>query len=259
MKLISWNVNGIRAAYRKGLSDFMQKEDADIYCFQEIKAKEEHIPEELKSLNYHQYFHPAERPGYAGVAVYSKTKPLSVVYGINNPEIDKEGRVLILEFEGFYLINAYFPQSSRDLARLPFKLNFNKVFHDFCKQLNKPIIIASDFNVAHQEIDLRNPKTNQGNAGFTEEEREWFTNFLDSGHIDTFRSFTTEPGHYTWWQYAFSARERNIGWRIDYFVVSEELKEKVVESYILPEVMGSDHCPIGLEIFLSKVGFKIKE
>lgn len=246
MKLISWNVNGIRAATRKGLPEFVEKEGADVYCFQEIKAKEDQIPEEIQELSYHKFFHPAERPGYAGTAIFSKDKPIRVIKGIGSEEIDKEGRVLTLEFDNFYMINAYFPQSSRDLSRLGFKVNFNKNFHDFCKRLDKPVVIASDFNVAHTEIDLRNPRANVGNAGFTEEEREWFTNFLADGHIDTFRSFVLEGHHYTWWPYAFGARERNIGWRIDYFVVSKELHGQVKSSEILRHVYGSDHCPICL-------------
>lgn len=249
MKIISWNVNGIRAVHKKGLLDFIYREKADIYCFQETKASQEVVDDSLKNLSgYHAYWHSAQKKGYSGLLVYSRDKALSVVYGIGDKEIDAEGRVLALEFPNFYLVNAYFPHSGRELERLNFKLGFNKKFLKFCGQLKKPVVIASDFNVAHQEIDLANPKQNEKNAGFTSDERDWFGGFLGKGYVDTFRSFVSGGGHYTWWTWRNDARERNIGWRIDYFVVSGELKERVGKSYILKQVKGSDHCPIGMEI-----------
>lgn len=247
MKIISWNVNGINAAIGKGLLDFMEKENADIYCFQEIKVSPSKIP---VIGEYESFWHPARRKGYSGVVIFSKKEPLAVMKGIENKEIDAEGRVLTLELKKFFLINVYFPHSGRDLSRIDFKLNFNKLFLEFCEKLSekKPIIVASDFNVAHKEIDLANPKQNEKNAGFTREEREWFDSFLKNGYIDTFREFNKEGGNYTWWTYRFGARKRNIGWRVDYFIISRELKENLISSEILSEVKGSDHCPIRLEI-----------
>lgn len=207
------------------------------------------MDDSLKNLaGYHAYWHSAQKKCYSGLLVYSRDKALSVISGIGDKEIDIEGRVLALEFPNFYLVNAYFPHSGRELERLDFKLGFNKKFLKFCEQLKKPVIIASDFNVAHQEIDLANPKQNEKNAGFTAEERFWMSGFLQAGYVDTFRSFVAEGGHYTWWTWRNEARERNIGWRIDYFVVSQALKEKVEKSYILNQIKGSDHCPIGMEI-----------
>ena len=251
MKIISWNINGINSCINKGLLDFIRKENADMYCFQEVKVAKENLHSSLGSIEgYHPFWLFAEKKGYSGVLVCSKTKPISVIEGIRSEDIDKEGRVLTLEFEDFFLINAYFPQAHRELIRLDFKLNFNRVFSDFCKKLKKkkPIVIASDFNVAHKEIDLRNPKQNKNNAGFTIEERNWFDDFLKPGYVDTFREFSAEGGHYTWWPFMNNARERNIGWRIDYFVISNELKSRLAKSYILKDVRGSDHCPISLEI-----------
>ncbi|MBD3259156.1 exodeoxyribonuclease III [Candidatus Woesearchaeota archaeon] len=252
MKIISWNLNGINAASKKGLFEFVRKEDADIYCFQEIKSSPEKIGEHTNLEGYESFWATAERKGYSGLLVYSKTKPVSVIEGIGNEEFDKEARVLILEFENFFLINSYFPHSRRDLERLDFKLNFNKLFLEFCERLRKqkPVVIAADFNVAHKEIDLRNPKQNMENAGFTPQERRWFDLFLAQGYLDTFREFNSGGGHYTWWSYMYNARQKNIGWRIDYFVVSEELKTNLKNSEILKEVLGSDHCPIRLELDL---------
>jgi len=256
MKFISWNVAGLRACINKGCLDFAKKENADVYCFQEVKSEDVPFIEGYEAHNF-----PAKKKGYSGTLVYlrtgkdafSKFEPyskISVKKGIGIREIDDEARVMTVEFPGFYLINVYFPHSGRDLSRLNFKLRFDKEFADYCKNLEKkkPLIITGDFNVAHTELDLANPKQNMKNAGFTPEERMWFDSFLKSGFVDTFRIFTQGNGHYTWWSYRFSVRERNIGWRVDYFLVSEKLKNKVKNSKILKDVMGSDHCPIGLEI-----------
>lgn len=244
MKLISWNIAGINACSRKGLLQFIQQQNADFYCFQEVKSS----PDCLNWLKYKVYWHPAEKKGYSGVVTLSKTTPLRVIKGIGNKTIDKEGRVLTLEFKDFFLINAYFPHAHRKLLRLDFKLTFNQLFHEFCQTLNKPIIIAADFNVAHKEIDLKNPKQNKNNAGFTPKERAWFDQFLVSGYIDTFREFTTIGDHYTWWTYRNNARQRNIGWRIDYFLISNTLRNQLKSSTIFNETLGSDHCPIAVEL-----------
>jgi exodeoxyribonuclease-3 len=252
MKIISWNVAGINACCKKGMINFMKDENAEVYCFQEVKANKENFPQELISLSGYQSFHScAKKKGYSGVSIYTQTKPLKAIEGLNVNQFDDGGRVLTLEFDKFYLINAYFPHSNRKLTRLDFKLAFNKQFLNFCRQLekDKPIIIASDFNVAHKEIDLKNPKQNKNNAGFTIQERNWFDSFLEQGFIDTFREFNKEPGNYTWWTYRNNARERNIGWRIDYFVISKKLKQSLKKSIILKDIRGSDHCPISLDIF----------
>lgn len=248
MKIASWNVNGINACINKGLMDFMSEKDADIYCFQEVKATKEKLPQSING--YHEFHSHAKKKGYSGVSIYSKIKPIKVIEGIGDEVFDSEGRVLTLEFESFFLIDAYFPHSHRELKRLDFKIKFDNKFLDFCKELEqiKPLIIASDFNVAHKEIDLKNPKSNKNNAGFTMDERNWFDSFIDHGFIDTFREFVKEEGHYTWWPYTNDARERNIGWRIDYFIISKSLKNSLTQSTILNEVLGSDHCPILLEI-----------
>jgi exodeoxyribonuclease III len=248
MKIISWNVNGIRVCLKKGLLGFMRKEDADVFCFFEVKALPEDIP--LLLDDYTAFHSVAEKKGYSGVSVYSKVMPLSVKYGLDDEDIDKEGRAVTLAFSDFYLVGVYFPHAHRELKRLDFKLRFNEVFLNYCRKLEKkkPVVIASDFNVAHKEIDLANPKQNEKNAGFTVEEREWFDNFLKQGYIDTFREFSSEEGNYTWWTYRNNARQRNIGWRIDYFVVSKALKDRIKRGFILSDVFGSDHCPIGLEI-----------
>lgn len=248
MKIISWNVNGVNACLSKGLRDFMESENADIYCFQEMKATKEKLPVLLE--NYREFHSHATKKGYSGVSVYTKMEPLDVIEGLGSEEFDSEGRTITLEFEDFFLVNVYFPHSSRDLKRIDFKLRFNDKFLKFCKDLEKkkPIVIASDFNVAHKAIDLANPKSNEKNAGFTIQEREWFEGFLKSGYVDSFREFVEEGGHYTWWSYMHNARERNIGWRIDYFVLSESLKSSLKDSEILSEVRGSDHCPISLTI-----------
>jgi exodeoxyribonuclease-3 len=247
MKVVSWNVNGINACLKKGLSDFIKNVDVDIYCFQEVKATKEKIPEIKGYSGFHSI---AKKKGYSGVSIYSKIKPIKIIEGIGEELFDSEGRVITLEFKEFFLINAYFPHSHRELKRLDFKLDFNNKFLEFCKELEKvkPIIIAADFNVAHKEIDLKNPKSNEKNAGFTINERKWFDEIIKYGFIDTFREFVSEGENYTWWPYMNNARERNIGWRIDYFVLSQSLKSKLVESKILKDISGSDHCPILLEI-----------
>ncbi|MFC1722684.1 exodeoxyribonuclease III [Nanoarchaeota archaeon] len=251
MKLISWNINGWNSCTQKGLLKFVQREDADIYCFQELKSSDEKIEQGMLGLEkYQKYWICSEKKGYAGVMVLSKKKPLAVVKGLGKKEFDHEGRVLTLEYGKFFLVNIYFPHSQRENARLGYKLKFNRAVENFVKGLEKmkPVVIASDFNVAHKEIDLANPKTNKKNAGFTPEERGWFDKFLKKGYVDTYRMFVEEGGHYTWWTFRFNARARNVGWRIDYFVVSEKLKGKVKNSEILEKVMGSDHCPIRLTL-----------
>ncbi len=251
MKLISWNVAGINACMKKGLLQFVEKEGADVYCFQEVKASEDRLPKALENLEgYYSYHSFSDKKGYSGVSTYTKIKPLAYTNGLGEEEFDREGRIITLEFPDFFLINVYFPHASRELTRLDFKIRFNKAFLSFCRTIlkKKPVVIAGDFNVAHHEIDLRNPKQNRTNAGFTEQEREWFDSFLKQGFIDTFREFSKDGGHYTWWTYRNKARERNIGWRIDYFVANSMLRKNLIASGILKEVLGSDHCPILLDI-----------
>ncbi len=250
LKCISWNVNGIRAVEKKGFVEQMQNFDADVIGLQETKAQADQLSDALKNIpGYTSYWHSAERKGYSGVAIYTRIPPLAVHYGLGDPEFDCEGRVLTLEFADCYLINIYFPNSGEELQRLEFKLRFNDRLLAFAQGLEKqkPVILCGDFNVAHKEIDLKNPKANVKNAGFTPEERVWMDGFVASGFIDTFRIFNQEPSQYTWWSYRFSARAKNIGWRIDYFCVSGGAKNKVKRAAILPEVMGSDHCPVELE------------
>lgn len=252
MRLISWNVNGIRAGIKNGFYDFLKSSDADVVCLQETKADEEtfnKVVDVVEVENYEVYSFSAQKKGYSGTAVLTKIKPLSVIKGTNS-EFDNEGRVLTLEFDDFYLVNAYFVNSQRGLLRLKGKEDFNEDFLRFCEKLRerKPLVMCGDFNVAHKEIDLANPKSNERNAGFTIEERDYFTRLLDNGYIDTFREFEKNGEHYTWWSYMFSARAKNIGWRIDYFLVSSELKQNLEDSIILNEVMGSDHCPVELKL-----------
>lgn len=248
LSLISWNVNGIRAATKNGFLDFLKSESSDIIALQEIKADNLQIPEELHHLGYYLNVYPAEKKGYSGTLVMSKEKPISVAKGIGSESYDAEGRVITLEFDKFYFVNAYFPNSQHGLTRLDFKIDFDRSFMEYCETLRKkkPLVICGDFNVAHTEIDIARPKDNEQNAGFTKEEREWMTEFLSNGYIDTFRKFTSEGGHYSWWSYRFNARQKNIGWRIDYFVTSNELDKNVKNSEILEEVKGSDHAPIKL-------------
>ena len=248
MKLVSWNVNGIRACVKKGFLDYFNSVDADIFSIQETKCQENQISLELDG--YHQYWNYAERKGYSGTAIFTKKKPLSVSYGIEMEEADTEGRVITLEFDDFYVVNCYTPNSKRDLTRLGYRLNWEDAMKEHLIKLNahKPVIFCGDLNVAHNEIDLKNPKPNMGNSGFTEEERQKFSSLLDAGFIDSFRYFYPEQTDaYTWWSYMSKVRERNIGWRIDYFVVSERLVPSLKEATIHHEVLGSDHCPILLE------------
>ncbi|MBI1388571.1 MAG: exodeoxyribonuclease III [bacterium] len=245
MKLISWNVNGIRAAVKKGLLDFVAEADPDVLCLQETRAMPDQV--ELPWPHYHAFWNPAEKKGYSGVAIFSKTEPLKVTYGINLPEHDNEGRVVTAEYDDFYLVNVYTPNSQRGLTRLEYRTReWEGVFLKYLKKLEKkkPVVFCGDLNVAHTEIDLANPKSNERNAGFTIEERQCFDKVLAAGFIDTFREFTKEGGHYTWWSNFGRAREKNVGWRIDYFCISPALRPRLKESIILPHVMGSDHCPI---------------
>ncbi len=249
MKLISWNVNGLRACVGKGFPDYFEKENADIFCIQETKLQEGQI--ELELPGYFQYFNSAEKKGYSGTAVFTKKEPLQVIKGIGIEEHDKEGRVLTLEYEDFYLVTVYTPNSQRELTRLSYRMQWEHDFLAYLKGLEekKPVIFCGDLNVAHQEIDLKNPSTNHKNAGFTDEERRKFTELLEAGFIDTFRYFYPDvTGVYSWWSYMFQARAKNAGWRIDYFVVSECLKERLVDAKIHTDVLGSDHCPIELDI-----------
>lgn len=249
MKLISWNVNGLRACVQKGFLDVFAQQDADIFCVQETKMQEGQLALELPG--YEQYFNYAVKKGYSGTAVFTKKTPLNVTYGIGIEEHDQEGRVITLEFEDFYFVTVYTPNSQSELARLSYRMKWEDDFREYLKKLDqdKPVIVTGDLNVAHKEIDLKNPKTNRKNAGFTDEEREKFTELLEAGFIDTYRYFYPDTKDvYSWWSYRFRAREKNAGWRIDYFVVSESLKEKLQDAKILTDVMGSDHCPVVLEL-----------
>ena len=247
MKLISWNVNGLRACVQKGFLDFFREADADIFCIQETKLQEGQISRELEG--YDQYWNYAVKKGYSGTAVFTKRKPLHVAYGLGIEEHDREGRVITLEYPGFYLVTVYTPNSQNELARLDYRMRWETDFLSYLKGLEqkKPVVFCGDLNVAHQEIDLKNPKTNRKNAGFTDEERQKFTELLQEGFVDTFRYFYPElEGIYSWWSYRFRAREKNAGWRIDYFCASEILKDKLVDAKIHTEVFGSDHCPVEL-------------
>ncbi|HIZ40289.1 MAG TPA: exodeoxyribonuclease III [Candidatus Anaerobutyricum stercoris] len=249
MKLISWNVNGLRACMKKGFEEYFKEVDADIFCVQETKLQEGQI--DFQPEGYECYWNYAEKKGYSGTAVFTKKKPLEVVYGIGIDEHDHEGRVITLEYEDFYFVTVYTPNSQSELARLPYRMQWEDAFRDYLKELDahKPVIMTGDLNVAHQEIDLKNPKTNKKNAGFTQEERDKFTELLDAGFVDSFRYFYPDKtGAYSWWSYRFKAREKDAGWRIDYFVVSDRIKEQMKDALIYKEVMGSDHCPVGLEI-----------
>ena len=249
MKLVSWNVNGIRACITKGFEESFSKLDADIFCLQETKCQAGQVQLELPG--YHQYWNYANRKGYSGTAVFSKEEPLSVQYGIGLEEHDQEGRVITLEYPGFYLVTVYTPNSQDGLKRLEYRMRWEEDFRNYLLKLqeNKPVICCGDMNVAHHEIDLKNPKTNRMNAGFTDEERACFTRLLDSGFVDTFRYFYPDAeGKYSWWSYRFRAREKNAGWRIDYFIVSPSLKEKLRKADIHADIMGSDHCPVELQI-----------
>ena len=249
MKLISWNVNGIRACVTKGFLDYFNEMDADIFCIQESKLQAGQI--DLHLEGYHQYWNFAEKKGYSGTAIFTKEEPLNVSYGIGIEEHDKEGRVITLEFDKFYMVTVYTPNSKTELARLDYRMVWEDAFREYLLELDKkkPVIICGDLNVAHKEIDLKNPKTNLRNAGFTEEERSKFTELLNAGFTDTFRYFYPDlTGVYSWWSYRFKAREKNAGWRIDYFLVSNSLKDKLEDAKIHTEVLGSDHCPVEVTI-----------
>lgn len=251
MKLVSWNVNGLRACVKKGFLDYFNNIDADIFSVQETKLQEGQI--ELDLPGYYQFWNYAEKKGYSGTAVFSKEKPISVSYGFEPEEREPEGRIITLEYEKFYLVNAYVPNSQRDLARLPFRLAWEDRMRNYLLSLDaiKPVIYCGDLNVAHQEIDLKNAKSNRGNSGFTDEERAKMTKLLSSGFVDSFRYLYPEKADvYTWWSYMNKVRERNIGWRIDYFIVSKRITDKIIDSEIHSEVLGSDHCPVALKIEL---------
>ena len=249
MKFISWNVNGLRAVIKKGFYDFMDSYDPDILCVQEIKANKEQVELNLEEYPY-QYWNSAIKKGYSGTAIFSKIKPISETYGIGIEEHDQEGRVITIEFKDYFLVTVYTPNSKRELLRLDYRQGWDRDFLNFVKSLEekKPIIFCGDLNVAHKEIDLKNPKTNHKNAGFTKEERQGFDNIVESGFIDTFREFNKDEGHYTWWSYMFQARKKNIGWRIDYFCISQGLKTQLKDAYILKDVLGSDHAPVVMEL-----------
>lgn len=249
IKLISWNVNGIRACVKKGFLDYFNEVGADMFCLQETKLQEGQI--ELDLPGYEQYWNYAQKKGYSGTAIFTKISPLSVKYGIDIDEHDTEGRVITLEFEDFFLVNVYTPNSQRGLARLDYRMKWEEDFSDYIKDLDdkKPVIVCGDLNVAHNEIDLKNPSSNRKNAGFTDEEREKMTDLLSRGFVDSFRYlYPDKEDVYTWWSYITKARDRNAGWRIDYFIVSEKLKENIVEASIHSEILGSDHCPVVVDL-----------
>lgn len=249
MKLISWNVAGFRACLKKGFTNFFEKENADIVCLQEVKAEKDQY--DFSPSGYYEYLFPAKRKGYSGTLIYTKIKPISVKYGIGEVEYDQEGRNITLEFNNFYLVNCYVPNVKRNLERMDSRMRYEECFKEYIMKLekDKPVIICGDFNVAHTEIDIKNAKQNIGNAGFTDEEREKFSELLDSGLIDTFRYYNKEKTDaYTWWSYRKGVREKNIGWRIDYFLVSKRFIHQITNTMIYKEVLGSDHCPIGIEI-----------
>ena len=248
MKLISWNVNGLRAVMNKGFMDFFKEIDADIFCIQETKMQEGQLDVDMEGYNV--FFNSAEKKGYSGTAIFSKEKPLNVTLGIGIPEHDKEGRVITLEYKDFYMVNCYTPNAQRELTRLDYRMTWEDDFRNYLLELkkSKPVILCGDLNVAHEEIDLKNYKTNRGNAGFTDEEREKMTELLNSGFIDTYRYKYPEGTDYSWWSYMFHAREKNAGWRIDYFIISDDIKDKLEDAKIHTGIMGSDHCPVELDI-----------
>ena len=250
MKFISWNVNGFRACLTKGFEEFFKEIDADFFCIQETKMQPGQA--EFETPDYHQYWYSAEKKGYSGTAIFAKKEPLSVSYGLGIEEHDHEGRAITLEYEDFYLLCVYTPNAQRELARLSYRMEWEDALREYMKALDskKPVIYCGDLNVAHEEIDLKNPKTNHFSAGFSDEERGKFTELLQSGFKDTFRSLYPEEVKYSWWSYMYGARAKNVGWRIDYFVVSDRIIDKVKDSFILNEIMGSDHCPVGIEIDL---------
>ncbi|MDH4317698.1 MAG: exodeoxyribonuclease III [Desulfobulbaceae bacterium] len=248
-KFVSWNVNGLRAIHKKGFLDIVARFDADIFALQEIKAQEEQLPPELVSVpGYQAYFHSAERKGYSGVAVYAKKQPLAVYYGMGEKRFDSEGRVLTLEYDDYFFVNSYFPNAQDGLSRIDFKIAFNNRMLQYIEELSKikSVVLCGDFNVAHTPIDLANPEANKDNAGFSPPERAWVDEIIAKGYVDSFRRFCTEPNKYTWWSYRFRAREKNIGWRIDYFLLDSKSESRLVEATIHDDVMGSDHCPVSI-------------
>ena len=249
MRFVSWNVNGLRACMQKGFMEYFQSVDADFFCLQETKLQAGQI--DLQLNGYHQYWNYANKKGYSGTAIFTKHTPLSVSYGIGIPELDTEGRVITLEYTEFYLVTCYTPNAQRELARLDFRMQWEQAFAQYLCNLDAliPVIICGDLNVAHQEIDLKNPKANRGNAGFSDEERTCFSALLDKGFIDTFRYlYPNETGIYSWWSYMYKARQNNAGWRLDYFLTSSRLQSRIQEASIHTEILGSDHCPVSLEL-----------
>ena len=248
MKFVSWNVNGYRACLKKGFEDFFKKVDADIFAIQETKMQEDQ--KDIAYDGYYEYWNSADKKGYSGTLIYTKIKPLNVVYGIDGEKYNDEGRIITLEFDKFYFVTVYVPNSKRQLERLEYRVNFEIEFREYLKKLDgiKPVIVCGDLNVAHREIDLKNPKSNERNAGYTIEERTEFQNLLDAGFTDSFRYLYPEKVQYTWWSYMFNSRNNNVGWRIDYFIVSNKIREKIKEAIIYDKVEGSDHCPVAIEI-----------
>lgn len=247
MKLVSWNVNGLRACMNKGFKNFMDSVDADVFCVQETKMQREQANFEFPG--YFEYWNSAEKKGYSGTAIFSKTEPISVTYDMDIEEHDKEGRIICAEYDKFYLVNVYVPNAQRDLARLPYRVTWEDAFRSYVGELNakKPVLICGDMNVARNFIDIKNAKNNVGNAGFTNEERAKMEELLQSGFVDSYRHlYPDKEGAYTWWSYMFKAREKNVGWRIDYFLVSQKMQDEIEDALIYPEIMGSDHCPVGL-------------
>ena len=252
MRIFSWNVNGLRAVVKKGFFDWLESEVPDVVCLQEIKARTADLDESiLNPKGYHTFWNPADRKGYSGVAIFTKKKPAAVHLGMGIERFDCEGRILRIEFKDFDLFSVYFPNGTSGEERLQYKMEFYDSFLDHCEELRaqgRELVITGDVNTAHKPIDLKNPKANQKNSGFLPEERAWVDKFIEHGYVDSFRAFNKDPDQYTWWSYRFNVRAKNVGWRIDYFFVTEGLMKKVKDSFITPEVMGSDHCPIGLDI-----------
>ncbi|MDD3049793.1 MAG: exodeoxyribonuclease III [Candidatus Cloacimonetes bacterium] len=252
MKIVSWNVNGLRAIMNKGFFDFFSKTNYDILCLQETKLQSEQIPPEIKNASIHQYWNFAEKKGYSGVAIFTKEKPLSITNGIDNNTYNHEGRTIIAEYDNFYLINCYFPNGQMNNERLQFKLGFYESMFSTLERLRKSgkgIIVLGDFNTAHKEIDLKNPKENENTSGFLPIERAWLDKLMNNGWVDTFREFDKSPEQYTWWTYRFGARKRNIGWRIDYVFINNEIRKHLKNAFIWQNIQGSDHCPLGIDIF----------
>jgi len=249
VQLISWNVNGLRAALKKNFLDYLEQQSPDVLCLQETKCRAEDV-DQLWPGGYTAFFNSAEKRGYAGTAIFTKKRPLNVTTGIGMKEHDAEGRVQTAEFKDFFLVNVYVPNAQNELRRLDYRQRWDRDFLSYLKELEqtKPVITCGDFNVAHKEIDLARPKANVGSAGFTPEERAGFDRFIEAGFIDTFREFETGPGHYSWWSFRAGARARNVGWRIDYFLISSTLRRRLKRAFIQPEIMGSDHCPVGIEL-----------